>query len=381
SISKWMNAEGKVVLLDDIDMSSVTSWTPIGNASMTWASNVLKITGNAFEGWFDGQGHSLKNFAMLCDNATAGKPWGLFGVLGAGAVVENLVFDSTCSLSVKATAQTDCGILAGLMNDATVRNITNNAPLSFDGAAPDNNRMTMAVIGFANAVRGAVIENVVNEGNITAKSGGNTKNGGTAVQVAGICGFSTNDQASVKTVMVKNCLNRGNIESATGRASGIVASCNRYTVLSGCTNYGNNFNNFATTGGARIGNITCITGTGSALEDCTNYGDVICDKDGACGGIVCLVNDNGNKFTRVKQYGKVISDKYTGSTPLSYVGVFFGQCSKSAAFTDCICHGDLGKYNGGSYQMVGVTAENYFSYVGQIGSTAKNCTSDNIRWE
>ena len=43
SFAKWMNSEGKVVLKNDIDMSSVTSWTPIGAANLSWASNKLPL--------------------------------------------------------------------------------------------------------------------------------------------------------------------------------------------------------------------------------------------------------------------------------------------------------------------------------------------------
>ena len=116
SIAQWMNAEGKVVLLGDIDMSSVTSWTPIGASTFDWASNKLTCkSGQPFTGYFDGQGHSIKNFKMVCTNATAGAAWGLFGGLASGAVVENIVFDASCSLELKSTAPTDCGVVAGMV--------------------------------------------------------------------------------------------------------------------------------------------------------------------------------------------------------------------------------------------------------------------------
>ena len=101
SIVNWMNADGKVVLLNDIDMSSVTSWTPIGASAFNWASNALSLTsGKMFTGYFDGQGYKIKNFKMVCDNTVAGSAWGLFGGLGAGAVVENLVTKLQLSLLI-----------------------------------------------------------------------------------------------------------------------------------------------------------------------------------------------------------------------------------------------------------------------------------------
>ena len=378
SIVNWMNSAGKVVLLNDIDMSSVTSWTPIGTSAFNWASNALSLTsGKMFTGYFDGQGYKIKNFKMVCDNSVAGGAWGLFGGLGAGAVVENIVFDETCSLEVKATAPTDCGLVAGMMWDATVRNITSNASMTFDGNGGDNKRMTMAVVGMAFAeTDSTVISKVVHNGKIVAAAGGNTKNGGTAVHIAGILGFGTNHLNSSDIVAVLDCVNKGDIESATARASGLVAACNRYTHVRGCDTYGNNLNTFKTSGGARLGNITCITGAGSAIYDSRNFGDLISTTSGAVGGVLCLVNSDDNILDGVETYGRVISDK----TNNSYKGSFFGQCSKKATIRNCVCGGTVGMYNGGTYDVVEVNADNYFDYIGQVGATAVNVTKENIRY-
>ena len=378
SIVNWMNSAGKVVLLNDIDMSSVTSWTPIGTSAFNWASNALSLTsGKMFTGYFDGQGYKLKNFKMVCDNSVAGGAWGLFGGLGAGAVVENIVFDETCSLEVKATAPTDCGLVAGMMWDATVRNITSNASMTFDGNGGDNKRMTMAVVGMAFAeTDSTVISKVVHNGKIVAAAGGNTKNGGTAVHVAGILGFGTNHLNSSDIVAVLDCVNKGDIESATARASGLVAACNRYTHVRGCDTYGNNLNTFKTSGGSRLGNITCITGAGSAIYDSRNFGDLISTTSGAVGGVLCLVNSDDNILDGVETYGRVISDKANNS----YKGSFFGQCSKKATIRNCVCGGTVGMYNGGTYDVVEVNADNYFDYIGQVGATAVNVTKENIRY-
>ena len=378
SIVNWMNSAGKVVLLNDIDMSSVTSWTPIGTSAFNWASNALSLTsGKMFTGYFDGQGYKLKNFKMVCDNSVAGGAWGLFGGLGAGAVVENIVFDETCSLEVKATAPTDCGLVAGMMWDATVRNITSNASMKFDGNGGDNKRMTMAVVGMAFAeTDSTIISKVVHNGKIVAAAGGNTKNGGTAVHIAGILGFGTNHLNSSDIVAVLDCVNKGDIESATARASGLVAACNRYTHVRGCDTYGNNLNTFKTSGGSRLGNITCITGAGSAIYDSRNFGDLISTTSGAVGGVLCLVNSDDNILDGVETYGRVISDKANNS----YKGSFFGQCSKKATIRNCVCGGTVGMYNGGTYDVVEVNADNYFDYIGQVGAAAVNVTKENIRY-
>lgn len=378
SIVNWMNADGKVVLLNDIDMSSVTAWTPIGTSVFTWASNALTCTsGKMFTGYFDGQGHSLKNFKMVCENSVAGTAWGFFGGLGAGAVVENIVFDETCSLELKSTAPTDCGVVAGMVWDARVRNITNNASMTYSGNASANKRVTMAVVGMAFAeTDSTVVSKVVNNGKIVASDGGTTQNGGNAVHIAGILGFGTNHASSTDIVAVKDCVNKGDLESGTARTSGIVAACNRYTHVRGCDNYGDNYNTHPKNGGARLGNITCITGAGSCIYDTRNFGDLISTTSGAVGGVLCLVNSDDNVLEGVETYGKVISDKENNA----YKGVFFGQCSKAASFKDCISGGTVGKYNNGEYVMVEVTADNYFDYLGQLGANAVNVTKENIRY-
>ena len=380
SIVNWMNADGKVVLLNDIDMSSVTSWTPIGASAFNWASNALSLTsGNMFTGYFDGQGYKIKNFKMVCDNATAGGAWGLFGGLGAGAVVENIVIDESCSLELKSTVQTDCGVVAGMVWDARVRNIINNAAMTFRGTS-GKKRVTMAVVGMAFAeTDSTVVKNIVNNGKIVAYGDGSDQNGGNAVHVAGILGFGTNHLNSSQIVAVLDCTNNGDMESATARTSGIAAACNRYTHLRGCKNYGDQINSFdgKTEGAgsaARIGNLTCITGAGSSLYNCTNYGDVISTNKGAVAGIICLVNNDDAVFENVATYGRVITDRQVNT----YCGVYFGQCNKKATFTNCICGGAFGTYNSGDYQVTELTADNYWSYIGQIGANGVNATKENI---
>ena len=382
SIVNWMNADGKVVLLNDIDMASVTSWTPIGASSFTWASNALTCeSGKMFTGYFDGQGYKIKNFKMVCDNASAGTAWGLFGGLGAGAVVENLVIDETSSLELKATDQTDCGVIAGMVWDARVRNITNNASMTFSGTCKSK-RVTMAVVGMAFAeTDSTVVQNVVNNGKIVASDGGSNQNGGNAIQIGGILGFGTNHLNSSEIVAVLDCTNNGDMESATARTSGIAAACNRYTHLRGCKNYGDQINSFnvkteSAGSAARIGNLTCITGAGSSLYDCTNYGDVISTTKGAVAGIICLVNNDDAVFENVATYGRVITDRAVNV----YCGVYFGQCNKKATFTNCVCGGAFGTYNNGDYQVTELTADNYWDYIGQIGANGVNATKENIKF-
>ena len=371
-------------LMNDIDMAGITSWTPIGNCVFSWASNALTISsGTPYKAHFDGQGFTIKNFKLICNNSTAGRAYGLFGTISEGAVVENIKFDSSCSITASPTVQTDCGLVVGLVNVSTVKNITSSAALTYDGAAsaPDNVRMTLGMVGFAFATNTDVtIENLVNKGKIVCKnSGHNTKNGATAVQVAGILGFGTNGiENSVDMtgyVKVVNCTNDGNITSDAARSAGIVGAANRFTFIDGCTNNGDQMNSHAVSKGGRLGNITCITGSGSKLRNCTNNGDLVSTTSARCGGVLGFVNHNSNTFEGCHNTGNVISDWDAG--------LFFGFDNVTATFTNCSVSGSTGTYNGGSYSMNNVSATNYITskYVGNIGANATDkVTNSTIRY-
>lgn len=369
TLAPWQDDKGVVVLLDDIDLAEVTEWTPIGAATSKLASNALSITsGRPFTGYFDGQGHTIRNLKMVCKAAQATSAWGFFGAVANGAVVENLIFDASCSLEDKATAGTDCGVVAGLVYEATVRNVVNKASIAFDGAAPDETRMTIGMVGLAFADKnGARLEKLVNHGALTATSGGNTKNGATGIHVGGIVGFSSNKSNTTAVVTIAECANYGDLDTQVARASGIVAAANRYTEIENCVNEGDNVNAFATVNSARIGNITCITAVGSKITNTVNRGNVICKTSGAAGGIICLVNDDGNAFVGCENYGLVITDR------ASYKGTLFGQCNKAARFSDCIAQGDLGAYEDGSYALVGVNYTNYMSYIRRPQCDGRAC--------
>lgn len=379
SLARWQDADGTINLLADIDMSGVTEWTPIGEASFTWGSNVIQsITGNTFSGHFDGNNHTISNLHMTCTAAgAASNAWGFFGALTDGATVENLVFDKSCSFTVAARAGSDTGIVAGLVYNSTVRNVINNAPMSVsaDAAPGDNVRLSMGMVGFAFAGGATVsIDRCMNYGPVSAESAGNTKNGATGLQIAGIVGFATNALGSSDRVEITDCTNYADIDTRAARASGIVAAANRYTSIIRCTNYGDNYNAFATSSNARIGNISCITGEGCMLVDAVNYGDVICSTSGAAAGTVCLINHNNNSLERCQNYGRIITDR------TSYRGTLFGQCNVAATFTQCVAGGDLGTYNNGEYVMVGVDASNYFDYIGDHSAAAVNVTAETIGW-
>ena len=367
-------------LTADIDCSGITSWTPIGAGTFSWASNHLTIsTGHPFEGTFDGNGKTIRNLHQSYTVTSAGGAYGLFGMVADGAVIKDLTFDNGCSLSVTASASGDFGVLAGLVQGATIKNITSYASISGGGTnSLGTNRVTMGIIGFAfvNSVA-ASIKNVINHGQITAVNGNNTNNGGSGVQAAGILGFGTNDASSTATVNVKSCANHGAMSGDIARLSGIVASCNRYTVITDCTNYGKQINTATHSDKTRGGNITCITGVGSQLIRCINMGDLIASGTCQPGGVIGMPNHETTVLDACENYGRVVA-----ADGIANKGTLFGYCNNATTFTNCVAGGDLGTYvDGENDTMVGVNASNYSQYWGYKGKNATNVTTTHIIWK
>ena len=82
------NANG--MLMNDIDFSGWTSWQPIGGRG--------DGNPNPYCGHFDGGGHRIMN--LVVDNASKGwSSQGVFGVVTAGCVIANLIFDSSSRIT------------------------------------------------------------------------------------------------------------------------------------------------------------------------------------------------------------------------------------------------------------------------------------------
>ena len=366
------------VLMNDIDMTKIASWIPIGNGSFVATASESKVEGAAFEGTFDGQGHALLNCKMTGALTSDNQVYGLFGIL-KGATVRNLVLGAesgdTGSFTVSGNGTTSTGVIAGACVDSKIEKCTSYLPMVCEG----NKLMTMGLVGFvygAGTSEDTVsqLTDLTNYGALKADPGAANANGFTSTQVGGIAGFSNTSRTSTFANRFLRCINHGDMTVSTGRASGIVAAANRYTHLTDCTNYGLNDNAFPRSGYARLGNITCITGPGIKFTNVVNRGDLISRTKGAAGGILCLVNHNDNEFIGCESYGRVISDRPDND----YKGTFFGQCKKAAKFRNCIAQGDVGTYNGGDCIMTGVNADNYMDYLGAYDASAVDVTPANI---
>lgn len=365
SYEKFQDEAGGVNLLRDIDMSTVVSWTPIGYASCPAGANDAVITGNAFTGRFSGNNFKIKHLRMVASGSEADMNYGIFGTLAPGATVENLVIDSSCSLEVTATAKMACGVIAGYVYDATVRDVQSYAKMTFNGKAGNGVFMGMGLIGqiYSNK-SGVIVDSVHNYGDIVANNTDNTDNSANGYHVAGIVGFAHSLLESDKMNTISSCSNYGDMSSQLARTSGIVAAANRNTDIVSCENNGNQLNSFPTSGGARLGNITCNISNSSSMTECTNYGNLVSTTSGRCGGLTSLPNKV--IFTNCANYGEILTDD-------NCRGVFFGYNGNgnSSTWKNCTAGGKVGTYNNGSPKYDSYDDSQKESYLGKFGNTSQ----------
>ena len=356
SIEKWQAKDGGVNLLADIDLSSVENWVPIGNAICVPGTADPEITGNAWTGKFDGNGRKIKGLKMVAAGAEDGANYGLFGVLAPGALVQNFIIDSSCSLEVTSSAVTANGVLAGYVYDATVRDVTSYAPMTFKGTAGDKKFMSMALIGQVCCEKeGVVMDSCHNYGEIVAENTENLQASATAYHIAGLVGFAHALSGATVMTTISDCSNYGNMTSATARTSGIVAACNRNVQLSNCVNHGDQFNTFPKQGGGRLGNITCNITAGCSMTGCINYGDLISTTGARSGGIASLTNTA--VFENCANYGEILTDDANR-------GLFWGYNGSVHTWKNCVAGGKVGTYNNGSPVYDSYTEEEKVKYLG-----------------
>ena len=106
---------GDYVLVIDIDLSGIESWTPIGNSA---ESGVFSGDG-VFSGTFDGRNHVISGLTIE-ETTQNNSFWGLFGSVGGKtkanpAVIKNVVLKNV-NITLSSTAATGVGALAGQVN-------------------------------------------------------------------------------------------------------------------------------------------------------------------------------------------------------------------------------------------------------------------------
>lgn len=174
------NVRSNAKLTQDLDLNEYT-FIPIGSDAARYA------------GTFDGQGHRIKN--MVLDGTK--KEQGFFSVLQGGAVIKNLIIDSSCTM--EGTGGNNVAALVGCVNGSTfdetitIENVGNE--MSFECSTTNN--AGFVARDWSGNLR-LVFNNCYNTGNIT----GGVENGA----------FT----AWTPRVTLNNCWNTGRIEMTGG---------------------------------------------------------------------------------------------------------------------------------------------------------------------
>ena len=209
-------AGAKAVLLNDIDLKGMTTWSPIGNSS------------SPFTGTFDGQGHSITNIVVKTNKSYSG----LFGNT-SGATIKDFYVNGTLTVAEGSTEHGAVGYAANttITDVHSALNITaskanndtrhiggiagsmasgsNISRCSYAGTLSDAGTNTVGgIVGYADG-SGNIISHALNSGKIQSK--------GTATFAGGILGY-----VNYEGFKISNCLNVGSVTGSETCAGQIV---------------------------------------------------------------------------------------------------------------------------------------------------------------
>lgn len=358
-------AAAKAVLTQDIDMKDV-AWTPIGNGAYTTAN---AMTGPAFQGTFDGQGHTVRNLKIVVPaDAAVGSAWGLFGVL-KGATVRNLAIGEGSSVVSTAAAMTAVGAVAGYAYEATIENCENRAAIDIQGGGDNVRESAGGIVGAICANENdSHILSCTNYGKITSKNSVNTKNGATGFSIGGIVGFADASTATERYNNVVGCVNEGAIDAQATRTAGVVATMNKYTKLENCANNAAVTCSDVTASNSRVAGIVSAMGGHTYLTSCVNNGTVAFavagdTTHGYAAGIAGQTNDNNTAIDGCENYGAVLSDIINAAAN-KYIGIVCANTNKKTiAIRNCKIGGRIGPFSDGQQGATEITEQNFEQYI------------------
>ena len=240
------NLTGKYILMNDIDLSELPSWIPIGSSRHDDVEN-----DGAFSGVFDGNGHKILNMDIT-DSGLYGpfSDAGLFGEINK-ATVKNISL-ITGSIKTKETPWLHAGAIAGTIQHSRISNCFSNVNIDYKYGKPSGKNGVTAAYGMAliaGGIAGQVYDTYYLEEDIV-------ENDFTIVDHCGsygkITGSSDSSPMTVGGIIgtgfdfaVNNCFNAGDINVETDYVSvslgGIVGNSSttcRYNVRN-CYNVGN----------------------------------------------------------------------------------------------------------------------------------------------
>lgn len=367
STSRWQNDAGEIALLNDIDMSSVTEWTPIGDidgSSYTTAAPYVAL--HPFTGTFNGQGFAIKNLNCSADMTGKGLAYGVFGSI-KNATIKNLTLGDantsvTWTMSGTAPKYSVIASLVCYAESSVIEACTNYYNIDF--TADNKSGEFVAASGLVGAIVNSTIGGeskalgCANRGFVRTGQISNTANGGTGMQTAGICTY----MAKAEGGKLQYCTNYGDISSPTGRTAGIVATM-MYGNIYNCENKGTIEDdkvgqyaskeasityNYKRMGGIVGGTDDLRTKPDCTVESCTNSGNVITHISVRTGGII---GHSNVQIIGCKNLGAVLGDVFTEGNGTNKHGPGW-LCGYSGASTatwtnckSCVCGGYVGDYS------------------------------------
>ena len=196
------------ILCDNIDLSGIETWTPIGSESTPYI------------GTFDGQGYTISG--MTIENAESYS--GLFG--NVTGTVKNFTVTGSITITGDETVSRVGGAV-GSLGTASAGGTVSGVTSGVDITVSAGNDHIGGVVGSMPENSSPTVENCIYTGKITVTAA--------AGSVAGIVGY-------IRTGTIQNCANQGSISvdvGGTGSVGGILGYCNNGGIyIRNCYNTG-----------------------------------------------------------------------------------------------------------------------------------------------
>ncbi len=404
---KWKNADGEVVIAEDIDMNGVefvpmALFTGVLNGGGKTISNLNYTSDGAQVGMIAELSGTLKNLTMAANcsftsTATSGSEVnnGAFvAKLLAGGIVDGCVNRATVTSGISIG-----GIVGAALSKetATVQNCANYGTVSFPVAVPYGDPNVGGIIGKSET--NTVLENCDNYGAVSVGSTG----GGKYAIAGGIAGLSSQN-------IITNCNNKSTASvniNATDYSQafvGGIAARVFYPNFTDCVNDGAIEVEKVTASGNRVLYVGGIAGSlagnptiTTSIVNCRNTATIDVESSGVAsnntspaylGGIVGFMGSNTNRGLYVdncRNSGN-LSLTFNSTTAGNAVGGIMGlvDMNEGSAQTGIMRNGRVsGCTNTGSVSITPKTTSSGWSHAGGIVgrnarafATIEGCTND-----
>lgn len=355
SLRKFKDANGNIVLLNDIDMDGQTLTTGAGEAvtSNTVKTNtaVTYTTGaKTFNGTFDGKGFRIYNLSCQYNTEDGNIAHGLFNALGSAGVIRNLTIEGSATVTGEAPQGSAIGGLVGYCEGELLA-CTNQMDITFKGTDIKDTSVRMG--GLAGVLSGNQIGDkasdnaCINEGILSCGSIANTNTGANSgFHQGGIVGYMEKSGA-----YIGYAVNKGTVSAPSGRGGGIVGTLQagniEYCINEGLVQDDIN-DSFAGSSKRynvkRIGGIAGGSNTNTYVRNCTNNGNVYSQNGSRAGG---FIGHNGGYIEACTNNGIILSDATQDGSNKHGAGWgcgFSGGAHEPSYITGCHIGGKVGDY-------------------------------------